>query len=74
MDSLRLDIQNNRDVATEVMIYINEHNLIEILREIEQPFATGEGHPTLAGGYAGLPPLSVAAPSTHFLGKADPLV
>ncbi len=72
MDSLRLDTQNNPEGATEVLIYINERNLIEILREFERPFALREGHPTLAGGYAGLPPSSVAVPSTHFLGQAKP--
>lgn len=34
-----------------VEIYINNRELVDILREIEKPFAEEEGHPNLAGGY-----------------------
>ena len=34
-----------------VEIYINNREIIDILKEIELPFAEEEGHPSLAGGY-----------------------
>lgn len=37
-----------------VDILINGRNLIEIIREVELPFAVAEGHQEIAGGYMGL--------------------
>ncbi len=54
-----------------VDIFINGRNLIEILREIEQPFADREEHPRLAGQYVGLRPEVIFLPSRHFLGDPD---
>lgn len=51
-----------------VDIYINDRNLIDIVSEIELPYATHEGHPDIAGGYMGLSPNTVFFPSRHFLG------
>ena len=34
-----------------VEIYLNGHEIIDILKEIEMPFALDEGHPDIAGGY-----------------------
>lgn len=39
-----------------VDIFINDKNLIGLLKEYELPFATKEGHPDIAGGYAGMTP------------------
>jgi len=38
-------------LPTAVEIYINNHELISILKEIEAPFAEAEGHSDLAGAY-----------------------
>ena len=50
-------------------IYINGFNLIDILKEMELPFASIEGHPQLAGHYEGIPPLICLPPSKHFWGQ-----
>lgn len=34
-----------------VEIYINGREIVDILKELEMPFADEEGHPTLAGAY-----------------------
>ena len=39
-----------------ISILIDGKNLIDELRTYETPFATSEGHPSLAGAYKGLPP------------------
>ena len=54
-----------------VSIYVDGRNFIDLVREVEQPFATREGHPDLAGAYAGLPAEHVFAPSRHLLGQAS---
>lgn len=40
--------------STVVSIFINDKNLIDIVREIELPYATKEGCPQIAGAYSGL--------------------
>ncbi|MBL7498342.1 hypothetical protein I6A84_11235 [Frankia sp. CNm7] len=48
--------------------YVNDVPLLELARPVEQPYADLEGHPRLAGDYAGLhagPDL--VWPSRHFL-------
>jgi hypothetical protein len=37
-----------------VQILIDGRDLIDLVRAIELPFATAEGHPDIAGGYSGL--------------------
>jgi len=36
-------------------IRVDDRDLLEYVREAEQPFATAEGHPNLAGKYEALP-------------------
>jgi hypothetical protein len=62
-------IEKGREV---VNIYINDRNLIEILKEYEKPFAFAEGDPELAGRYMGLSPKEVFYPSKSFLGCDEP--
>lgn len=52
-------------------IFINGNNLIELLKEIELPFASIEGHPEMAGHYEGIPPLLSLPPHKHFWGVAS---
>jgi len=68
VDAIRFEVSRFEGEPDEVEIYINDRNLIEILREIELPYEKAEGHPDLAGGYIGLPLEDVAWPSKHFLG------
>ena len=45
MDTIRFELKHPNEVA----ILINDRDLIEMLREVELPFATREGHPSMAG-------------------------
>ena len=49
-------------------IFISGRSLIDIIREIEQPFAEKEGAPNIAGGYQGLSARIIFSPSQHLLG------
>jgi hypothetical protein len=71
MDSISLTVPKGKIVG--VHIIINGRDLIEILREIELPFATREGHPRIAGAYSGLSPDRVFLPSRHFFGEPEPI-
>lgn len=51
-----------------VDIIINGFNIIDILKEIELPFASVEGAPELSGNYEGLPPVYCLPPEKHFWG------
>ena len=51
-----------------VDIYINGFNLIDIVKEIELPYASIEGTPELSGSYEGLPPVYCLPPEKHFWG------
>jgi hypothetical protein len=70
--SLHVEIvgsQANRAVA----ICINGRNLVELVREVELPFAAREGHPKIAGKYVGLPASHLFLPSRHLLSDPAPL-
>ena len=45
---------DDAEIGSVVAIWVNGRNLLEIVREIEMPFAIKEGHPNIAGGYVGL--------------------
>jgi hypothetical protein len=74
VDTLRLDIgEENIEVPVSgtvdrVDVFVNGRNLVDILRDIEMPFAAREGKPHLAGDYAGLPPEEIFLPSSRLLG------
>jgi hypothetical protein len=53
----------------ELRLLVNGRDLIDLAREVEQPFAEADGQPDLAGSYQGLPPLQVLPPAPHFLGQ-----
>jgi hypothetical protein len=73
MDAIRFEIGERDDptygLVDAVAIFVNDRNLIDILREVELPFATREGKPDLAGSYAGLPPDEIFPPSPRLLGE-----
>jgi len=52
-----------------VRISINGRDMIDLVREVELPFATREGRPQLAGAYAYFGPVATFLPSRHFLGE-----
>jgi hypothetical protein len=53
----------------EVRIFIDGRDLVDLVRDVELPFATAAGDPGRAGDYAGLELRAVAPPSRHFWGK-----
>ena len=55
----------------EHRIEIDGIDLAELARAVERPFATAEGHPSIAGAYSGLDPADVLPPSRHFLGESQ---
>jgi hypothetical protein len=74
MDTINLAVESAGAEATgAVVIYINGRNLVELVREVELPFAAHEGHPDMAGQYLGLPPFELLLPSRHLLGEPAPL-
>jgi len=66
MDTIRFELKHPNEVA----ILINDRDLIEMLREVELPFATREGHPSMAGDYQGLSPAALFEDTRVWLGKA----
>ncbi len=57
-----------------VEILVNGRSLIDILREVELPFATREGHPEIAGSYEGVPAEIAFYPSRHLLDEPKPFL
>jgi hypothetical protein len=71
VDEIRFEVGERVDPAEgavdAVDIFVNGRNLVQILREVELPFATREGKPDLAGSYVGLRPAEVFLPSSRLL-------
>jgi hypothetical protein len=53
----------------EVRVIVDGRDLVDLVRAVEQAQAVAEGHPQIAGDYAGLELRSVAPPSKHFWGE-----
>lgn len=53
----------------EISILVNDGQLQDLARDAELPFAAAEGHPDLAGSYAGLSVYSIRGNAAHFLGE-----
>jgi hypothetical protein len=58
-------------IVDAVSIFINERDLVRIVRGMESPFAARDEKPDLAGSYVGLPPNEVFLPSRRFLGEPE---
>ena len=67
MDTIAFIDENDEKIG--VRIFINGRELVDIVRQVEQPFADREGHPNLAGDYAYFGPMFVFRPARHFLGE-----
>ena len=59
--------------SPDLVILVNGRELIDLIHEVELPFARAEGSPGIAGGYAWLPARLVLPPARHFLGEPVPL-
>ena len=55
--TLRRERAENEEGEDRVTTLINGRDLIAMLREVELPFATADGQPSVAGSYGGLTPL-----------------
>ncbi len=73
VDTIRLEIGERDDPANGIVdavdVLVNGRNLVDMLRDVELPFAAYEGKPDLAGRYVGLPPEDVFLPSPRLLGE-----
>jgi hypothetical protein len=73
MDIIQLvtDVAAGSSAATTrlVAIRINGRRLVDLIRDVELPFALREGHATLAGAYLGIPAMVAFLPSRHLLGE-----
>jgi hypothetical protein len=73
VDTIRFEI-GKRDVPSmgtvdRVEVFVNGRNLVDVLREVEVPFAVREGKLHLAGSYVDLPSEEVFLPSPRLLGE-----
>src|SRR5262245_27475306 len=66
MDTIAFVDDGDPDVG--VRIVINGRDFIEMVREVELPFAKREGHPNIAGAYPYFGPMFVFSPAHHFYG------
>jgi hypothetical protein len=73
VDTLRLRVSMGPETWSRpkpmAMLYVNGRSLVEIIREVELPFAVREGQPKMAGQYVGLPAHFMLAPSRYLLGE-----
>ena len=72
MDQLYLDVSHETDQNLGFSVYsvdlvINNQRLIDLVREVELPFAEAEGRPEHAGEYQNLPVQAVFLPSRYLL-------
>ena len=63
MDQIQFQIDRRHDpvdgIVDAVSIFINGRDLVQIVREMESPFAVLDGKPDLARSYVGLSPNEV---------------
>jgi hypothetical protein len=73
VDTIRFEISEIEVPAwgliDSVDIFVNDRNLVDIVREVELPFAARGGKPRLAGTYIGLLAEDVFLPSPRLLGE-----
>jgi hypothetical protein len=73
VDTIRFEVSEIEVPAwgliDSVDIFVNDRNLVDIVREVELPFAARGGKPRLAGTYIGLPAEDVFLPSPRLLGE-----
>jgi hypothetical protein len=57
MNRIQLHLRHGTEGGGAVVrVSIDGTDLIDLIRTVEQPFASAEGHPEIAGGYDGLTP------------------
>jgi hypothetical protein len=75
MDEIYFEIGKRDDpadgIVDAVSIFINGRDLVQVVGEMESPFAARDGKPDLAGSYVGLSPKEVFLPSRRFLGGPE---
>ncbi|QIN82350.1 hypothetical protein GBA63_06555 [Rubrobacter tropicus] len=75
MDTIRFEVDRTDTPAwgpiDTVDIFVNGRSLLDLVREVELPFATRDGRPDRAGSYVGLPAEAIFMPSRRLLGVPD---
>src|SRR5688572_1856259 len=69
MNVLAVHLRPDEDGTELADLLVDGRSLVDILREVERPYADAEGLPKLAGAYMPLPATMVMWPSEHLLGK-----
>ena len=73
MDTIRFSVEKaDSGAGSTVAIWINGCNFLEIVRDVEMPFALKEGHPNMAGQYAQLSLADIPDLWAHFHGDTLP--
>jgi|GEM_PF-6737862 len=73
MDTIRFSVEKaDSGAGSTVAIWINSCNFLEIVRDVEMPFALKEGHPNMAGQYAQLSLADISDLWAHFHGDTLP--
>jgi hypothetical protein len=79
MDAIRFEVLEERHPVNDgqpdlrnlgIRYWINGRDLLEMVRDIEIPFAAREGHPDIAGTYGALPIREIEDAPRYFLGDA----
>jgi hypothetical protein len=71
VDSVHFALLEGGGAASEaqIAIRVNGRPLQDWAADVERPYAEAEGHPDIAGGYAGLAPRAVLLSALHFFGQ-----
>jgi hypothetical protein len=75
MDEVRFEVAEwdapAHGIIEAVTVVVNGRDLMEVVKEMEAPFAVRDGRPGPGGSYAGLPPEEVFLPSRRLLGEPE---
>ena len=73
MDTIKFAVEKyGKQDASVAAIYINRRSLLDLVREVELPFAGAEGHADIAGGYTWLWLRWISDAHQHFYGIPEP--
>lgn len=71
IDTLRIELSESDDEDPGIRFLVNGTDLLDQVRETEEPFAIREGQPSNAGDYRGLPGATFAERRTEFMGESS---
>jgi hypothetical protein len=68
---LEQHVSDDYGTVARIAIYVNGRNLLDVIREVETPYAAAEGHSEIAGGYNWLMMAALTRPDDHFHGRPE---